>query len=594
MPLTGSVVEITTRYAGSELTDDVTAGASEITLDSVADLPPTGSLRLTFLDPATGDEDTEDIGYTDIDEDERIVTLDGTLVNAYPAEATATVLPLAPITTVDVEFDPEFPPVTCFLPEQFKTTYTPWFADQTYESGMGPEVVGDEVGGQQSVIKVLRVPSLLDTVALEGEIDAAQNPIRVSNNEGEGADHDADGFSTYTNNPVPVRTIGGRFPWVAAAGTNLFVIGGSGNLRKFDLETGAEVTGGGFPKTGPFSRIATDGVSVFAVDASNDIRSYDVGSGTEDVTGFPIAGTFGSLAASGGRLFAVDSADDIRSYDSVTGVQDTTNFPKTGTYLSLAAADGRLFAADIAGDVHSFNALTGVEDVTNFPVTDPVGINYITVVGGKLFGSGGYELWIRAFDALTGDEDTTLYPINVAAFGPLAAASDYLCGVDLDSFDVRVFNLAEGFQSSSVDSGDGSARFADLTVPAGVISKSAQIFLSGAATPTSTTDIYLSHATLTLKSRGPGDVFEVYCNPRVSIGIASSINIIECLIDGVVQTGEIRTSGPASLIVNPYRMWRVTGLEEGDHIIGFRTRNTAGSTSATITLDTMIGWRWIA
>lgn len=294
--------------------------------------------------------------------------------------------------------------------------------------------------------------------------DATTEPIVVTTENGETVRIDGDGITTFTDDPIPVRTITGVTAHrLAIAGDYLFISGGSAGLRKFNILTGMESLSG-FPKTSgqPYSHIASDGTNVFAVDSASDIRSFDAVTGTEDLTGFPIAGTFAQLAASGGRLFAVDSAGDIRSYDAATGTEDTTNFPKTGTYTWLAASGGRLFAVDSATlDIHSFDASTGVEDVVNFPLVGSYG--QLAASNGVLYAVVGAP--VKAFDAITGVEDTTNFPVDMNAQGvALAAGSGYLASDSGWDVDARIVNIGSDYPSVRIDSSDGTAQFHAVSV----------------------------------------------------------------------------------------------------------------------------------
>jgi hypothetical protein len=311
-------------------------------------------------------------------------------------------------------------------------------------------------------------PRIVTMVNQPTSIDATTTPIIVSTELGESVRIDGDGITTYTDDPVPVwsfHAIGTDFE---IADGFLYTNGAIG-IHKWDLETGEEVTGGGFPIAGAFSLfIAADGTYVAGIDdVSDDVVVYDASDGSLVRT---IAGSFiRPVGLYGGYVYAGDSSNDIRRWNIATGVEDTTNFPIVGTEFDFAIDDGYLYSAPPGaggGNIRKFDATTGVEDTTNFPISGTFGS--VAVSDGYVYATAALGGDVRKFDATTGVELTGQgFPI-VGDYAANSAGSGVLAVTDLagpfGDRTLRVFNIAAGYQSTRRDSSDGTDRAHALTV----------------------------------------------------------------------------------------------------------------------------------
>jgi hypothetical protein len=214
----------------------------------------------------------------------------------------------------------------------------------------------------------------------------------------------------------------GSFTDLAAADGYLYATdpAGTTNIKKYDVTTGTQVVGGGWPIAGSFDRIAAGGGFLYAVDGSSDIRKYNVTNGVEDTGGdFRLAGTFGDIATDGTNLYAIDLAgtDDIRKFACADGVESLTGFPIAGDFDYIGVAGEHLYAT-----VDTTRALT----------------KYDTETGELVFSDDS-----RFFSQLDGDDS-------------------YLGAGTSDGY-VRIRNAGEGYNSTAVDSSDGTARFHEGT-----------------------------------------------------------------------------------------------------------------------------------
>jgi hypothetical protein len=118
--------------------------------------------------------------------------------------------------------------------------------------------------------------------------------------------------------------------------------------------------------------------------------------------------------------------------------------------------------------------------------------------------------------------------------------------------------------------------------------------LSASPNPTSTTNVTMPSLDMTAQIRSTSDVLWVDICAEVDINTAGTINVIEVLIDGVAEGVQLRTEASAgNNRGSGYKKWRKTGLSAGAHTIEFRTRNLAGSTSATITATMTSASYWV-
>ena len=111
-----------------------------------------------------------------------------------------------------------------------------------------------------------------------------------------------------------------------------------------------------------------------------------------------------------------------------------------------------------------------------------------------------------------------------------------------------------------------------------------QVACSSAASPNSTTNVTISGLSQTVTSPGTSAVYNVTIEADIQITVANTINVIELLVDGTAQTVQLVTfcSTANTWRGTGSRTWRITGLSAGSHTFTSRTRNTAGSTGASI------------
>lgn len=590
---------------GSNLVGDHASGVGTLTVTSVYNFPATGSVDIN------GDI----YEYTAVDELANTLTLSGTTTASYVDGDRVELSPASPIWYATVVVGSDQPGFNAMVPIHL----VPFLAEGFWADGIPVILESIEAGEYQWQV--------VATPGQQPVYDARSAPIVVSNADGESATVSAPGFQTHTNNPVPVRTIAaGAYAGVAVDGTYVYGIHNDAShidyIRKFDPSTGVEVVSG-FPIAGTPTfedyTLTTDGTYVYVVDSSTkDIRKYNATTGVEVVSGFPIAGTFvDALATDGTYLYAIDSSADIRKYSAATGVEDTGgDFPLVGSYKFGLATDGtHLFAIDSANDIRKFSVATGVEDTADdFPIAGS--FVFIAVGGGSLYAtdSSGGSYDIRKYDVTTGVEQTDGgFPIEGPLPRGLAVNDPYICAVDAYA-DIRVFNNADGYESTHTDSADGTfnghaANVSDLNA-AGDITGSGKLAVDGSASlpllgnsdqkmltanavPTSTTNVTMPSLDMTFSVSGVSDVVWVRCHAAVTIGVANTINIIELLIDGVAQAAQLWTRANAvNNIITGAQEWRLTGLAAGSHTIAFRTRNTAAATSATVNVGPTSASYW--
>lgn len=108
----------------------------------------------------------------------------------------------------------------------------------------------------------------------------------------------------------------------------------------------------------------------------------------------------------------------------------------------------------------------------------------------------------------------------------------------------------------------------------------AQVAASASATATSASNVAVSGLAATLPA---GGTFLIILEPDVTIGIAGTINIVELLVDGVAQTVQLVTfcSGTSR---GKYAATYIVTTTTATKALAVQTRNTAGSTSATVSI----------
>jgi hypothetical protein len=569
---------------GSNLVGDHALGVGELVVGSVFNFPATGSV-------AVGDETYD---YTAVDDETNTITLSGVTSAAYDDDARVELSPASPVWFATVVVGSDQPGFNAMVPIHL----VPMLAEDE-----GGSVFPDGIPVRLESISAGEFEwQVVDAPGRQPSINATTTPIIVTTDAGESVRIDGDGFSTYTNDPVPIRTIAGAFLSDSLAVEDGYVYVGANDLRKFDLSTGEEVLTG-FPisidNAQSWIAIADGFLYVTEPLASADIRKFNASTGAEVIGGgFPIAGTFAFVAAGDGFVYARDSSSDIRKFNVSNGVEVVVGFPIVGTFSDLAYDDGFLYALDGSDDIRKFDAATGVEAVSGFPITGPFAAIAASV--GRVYASdAAFDL--RRFDADDGLEDTSGYPVAGPLY-PVAVGGGYLCMVSDQTGDVRIFNTAEGYRSTLTDSSAGTwdghaVTVSDLTSTGtatfeGVLGApgfatlpnlghSDENILAAGVTPTSTTNIDMPDLTLTFDVGATTDVVWVALNASITITTAGTVNIVEMLLDGVADPAQLITRAPAGPQILAGRQdWRLTGLSAGSHTVTFRTRNAAATTAS--------------
>jgi len=497
VPLSGTVTSVDTEYVSAVLAAAADATDTTITLDSVAALAPTGTLRLQGIDFATGDDVSEDIDYTAVDTETLVVTLDGALVNAYDADTDVLVLPLQPVTWATVDYDTDDDPTQAFVPEYFCTTLYPAFEDGPYEPGAGAEVVIDDVAGVMTVIKVIRVPSAINGAAID---PATTIPPGALTDGIAPADAPADVITigglglifvkwSPITNPDPVTYevhVSDTAAFTPSPTTLLTTTPGSMIAAK----TLADDTPFVYGDTYYFQVIATDADG--AGPASAEVDDQMNQTGTPDIvvgsitaalleTILVISNTFATADPGLGTQRIEWDTDGIRSYDpsgnlliewdSATGVMTWksgasgsrveldeggmstfTNDPIAvrtlpGTTLFNVATDGTyIYAYHFGVGIRKFDAATGVENLSGFPIAT-VGVQGVAVLSGYVYAIDGSSD-IRKYDSTTGTQNLSGFPIS-GSYAYLAADSGFLYAKDTSSSDIRKFDATTGVENTS-------------------------------------------------------------------------------------------------------------------------------------------------
>lgn len=319
---------------------------------------------------------------------------------------------------------------------------------------------------------------VLDIEFRNGERDASTTPIVIVDENGEAVRLGAPGYQTFTNDPVPIRTIEGAFVGVALGDGAVFATSSDGKIHKFDPVTGVENTSG-FPITHggatgekytylTFANGFLWAAYMSATAGSGKIRKFNPATGAETVLSTPIT----SPGAGVGFLqFGVDtsfvyaayrtgaSAAEIRKYNQSTGAQVTGGgWPIAGDFESTAADDsGSVFATDrTTRDVYKYDS-AGVQITSGFPLAGTYfGIaartDRLYVASSPIVGGNGD---IHGFDPATGTEDAPGSPI-AGDFFTVAIDDVYLAAVDSITGDLHIFNAAEDYNSSTIDSVAGA------------------------------------------------------------------------------------------------------------------------------------------
>lgn len=441
----GQIVTVTRSLAGSTVVVDAVATDTVLFLDDVSDFNDAGG-------SVSIDGEVYEYAEDAVDREANSLTISTGLSGGMTAyEDFVAVYPEAPTHHAEVLLtDDSGVTVSARVPH--------WARDLLREGPRDPDL--------RESVDLLNMGVdwlLLDIEFRNGERDASTTPIIVTTDAGESVRIDGDGISTFTNDPVPIRTIPGTFAFVAVDDGFLYANDwvGTFGVRKFDLATGDEVVSGWpiTPGNPPNRPLAVSGGFLYVIDgATSDIRKYNVNTGAEVVSGFPIVGTFfNGLAAAGGFVYAVDSSSDIRKYDATTGVEDTGgDFPLVGSFLTVAADGESVYARDTPTlDIRKFDAATGTENLSGFPIAGS--FDHVAAFGGFVYAHDTASGDIRKFDSTTGVEVTTAgFPISESSLEAVAVDADFVCVDSALSAGIRVFNNAEGYQSTLTDSSEGT------------------------------------------------------------------------------------------------------------------------------------------
>jgi hypothetical protein len=278
---------------------------------------------------------------------------------------------------------------------------------------------------------------------------------------------DEDGLTGLTNNPVDVDIIQDPLSYLATNGTWLFGLDNSEPLveviRKYDVETGEEVTTGGWPKaaasySGPF---AADENWLFGLDSLGRLVKINISTGVnvsgggwpKTLPGFP-----STITTDGTWIIYCDG--DLRKYAVSNGVEDTTgNWPVLAAfppyYAAHTANSEWVFAND--GETETIQKLS-VADATeeisdNWPIPN---ISFVFAIGANdtsLFidNNSSVEKY-RIEDGEQYLSDGWPYPHLILG---LAVSNEWMF-TQQDFTSVTKSNLLEEYESLRVSSIDGS------------------------------------------------------------------------------------------------------------------------------------------
>jgi outer membrane protein assembly factor BamB len=242
-------------------------------------------------------------------------------------------------------------------------------------------------------------------------------PVTTSSNNGAPA-VDAVNKKVYVlaGSSLYARNLDGTSAWTAAvgaAGANYDVgpvveagfvyLKAGGNLQKYD-STGAQQWS--VPSAGNDTQPAILGGFVYVNTESGQIRKYDKATGAEVTTGgFPITtpSSQAGLAAANGRIF--HKADQLYAYDASTGATDWAKAAGGNStyYDSPAVSSGVVYVYGWDSKLYAFNEATGAT-VAGFPSIDlatPSDRNYSspTVAGDKVFVGAGTSQKLKVLGA---------------------------------------------------------------------------------------------------------------------------------------------------------------------------------------------------
>lgn len=433
---------------GTSLEGDHASGVSELTVTSVYNFPATGSV----------DVNGDVYEYTAVDDDANTVTLSGVTSAAYDDGASVELSPAQPVWYATVVVGSDQLGFNAMVPIHM----VPFLAEGFWDEGIPVRIEPIRAGEYEW--KVVDVPGQ------QPVYDARSAPIVVSNDDGEAARVDGDGFSAVTNDDLVALYRVPGFQSPATRGSWIYANDGLGNLHKLAVLDGEEDTNG-WPVANCMDQaaISEDEQWVIAVDAATfDLRKISAETGVEDTSGdWPIAGTFvasdgnTAIASSGAWVYAAD-ATTVHKYALADGVEDTTGAWPLALVVDgdgiAAAGDWVVLIDEAADDLHKYAVADAVEDTTgDWPIA------------GTFSSVSANGDWVYAFEFVTlgpihkyaladGVEDTTGdWPLSEASQSSGFAVGDVIV-VSRGSSDLKVYNLA-GHEARTIllASADGRA-----------------------------------------------------------------------------------------------------------------------------------------
>lgn len=457
MGLPASAIAINVRNAGANLVGAHSSGVGSLVLSNVFAFGQSGQVVVG------GDVYT----FTALDDEANTITLSGTTSAAYDDDQRVELYPVQPVYYATVRVGSDQSGVNALVPHSL----VPLLSEQMLDEPAAIPVVIEQanVAGFQWIVSEVPGRSAVH--------DANQAPVIVTNDDGESVRLDADGYQSFTDNPVVIS----RFPVAvidvdfSSDGTNAFwasqthPVAPSATISRFDLSAGEMVTSGWPLAVGTDIPVfVSDGTHLYVVSSPvTTIRKYTISTGAQVVTGgWPkaVAGAQFSThpVVDGGYVFLKDdNSGDVRKFATSDGTEDTSgNWP-----LALAAVTG-IGAGD--GFLYVGSGGPGDEVVEKYLTSDGSAVSgwSIDTPNSRIAANEDhvyvYDGGIRKFDAVTMEE-------TVGSGWPHATSSDLydVTATQMhtaDTADILVLNLSDGYLSTSIDSETGQidGHFANL------------------------------------------------------------------------------------------------------------------------------------
>lgn len=163
MTYTGTITLVETTMAGSTLVEDAVAGASSITVQTLADFDLAGG-KVVLTDETV--PSVQIIDYLSGDIVTGVLELDGVLASDFAAGTDVTIDPDAPTTTAYVATNDDDQPLPAIVAQELRASYYNAFREGTRD-GDGASVIVEEAGDQEwRVVTVIGEPADIDGGAI--------------------------------------------------------------------------------------------------------------------------------------------------------------------------------------------------------------------------------------------------------------------------------------------------------------------------------------------------------------------------------------------------------------------------------------------